>query len=287
MTAAPQVFAATADNFPRLVLENSHKGPVLVYYWSPRAGPCRILQPRLEKLAAEFGGRFLLVLLNTDDFGALARSHGVTSIPTIKVFRRGEVVETLHGAESEAHLREFIGRHVATAATLPHAAALQRFQDGDIAGALRLAAEAALAHPGEPRIPLDIAKLLILQQRPAEAEELLLALPLEIREQPTIRALLAHASVLRAAAEAPPRGELEERVVAHPDDCAAHFQLAALALVDNDYERAIHELLEIEQRDAGFHHGAARRGLLAVFTLLDDGDERVRRARARLAEILH
>src|SRR5512135_358205 len=112
MTHSPYVFDATAENFPRLVLENSGKGPVLVSYWSPRAGPCLMLMPRLVRLATEFGGRFLLVMVNTDELGRLAREHGVTSIPTVKVFRHGRVIDTLHGAESENVLRDFIARHV-------------------------------------------------------------------------------------------------------------------------------------------------------------------------------
>ncbi|GAB4507129.1 MAG: hypothetical protein Tsb0026_01400 [Sulfuricaulis sp.] len=59
MVNSPYVFDVTADNFHKLVLENSDKGPVLVNYWSPRAGPCMMLMPRLIRLATEFGGRLL------------------------------------------------------------------------------------------------------------------------------------------------------------------------------------------------------------------------------------
>jgi len=80
MATTPHVIEGSAELFPPLVLENSERGPVLVYYWSPRAGPCMMLMPRLLKLAGEIGGRFLLVLLNTDEFGQLSRSQGVVSI---------------------------------------------------------------------------------------------------------------------------------------------------------------------------------------------------------------
>ncbi|TAM44546.1 MAG: hypothetical protein EPN55_10465 [Gammaproteobacteria bacterium] len=102
------VFDATPDNFRTLVLANSEKGPVAVNFWSPRAGPCLMLMPRLLKLAKEFGGRFLLVRLNTDEHGRLARDWGVTSIPMTKVFRHGRVVDTLHGAESETSVRALL-----------------------------------------------------------------------------------------------------------------------------------------------------------------------------------
>ncbi len=112
MAEPAYVFDATADNFRTLVLANSDKGPVAVNFWSPRAGPCLMLMPRLLKLAEEFRGRFLLVRLNTDEFGRLARDQGVTSIPTTKLFRHGAVVDTLHGAESEPSLRTFLRKHL-------------------------------------------------------------------------------------------------------------------------------------------------------------------------------
>lgn len=102
------VFDATPDNFRTLVLANSEKGPVAVNFWSPRAGPCLMLMPRLLRLAEESGGRFLLARLNTGEFGRLARDWGVTSIPATKIFRHGKVVDTLHGAESEASVRALL-----------------------------------------------------------------------------------------------------------------------------------------------------------------------------------
>jgi putative thioredoxin len=73
MSKPSHIVEAKAENFRALVLANSDKGPVFLNYWSPWAGPCMMLMPRLVKLAEDFGGRFLLALLDTDDWGALAR----------------------------------------------------------------------------------------------------------------------------------------------------------------------------------------------------------------------
>ena len=73
MNLLPYVFDASRENFDGLVLGNSARGLVLVHFWSPKAGPCMVLMPRLVKLATEYGGKFLLVMLNTDELGALAR----------------------------------------------------------------------------------------------------------------------------------------------------------------------------------------------------------------------
>lgn len=284
MTIPRYVLEGTPENFHALVLENSEKGLVLVNYWSPRAGPCLMLRPRLLKLAEEFGGRFLLVTLDTDRYGRLARDQGVLSIPTTQAFRHGRVVDTLHGAESESVIRQFILKQLARGSQDRHGAAvLEAFQRGDLARAASLAARAALERPEDPRLPLDVAKLLILQGRYAQAEELLKSLPEPLRARAEAARLRAHAGFLRLAQEAPPRATLERRLAADPDDCAARLQLSALLVTADDYENAMEQLVEILRRDPGFADDAARQGLLALFALLGEEDERVRRIRGKAA----
>jgi putative thioredoxin len=283
---SPYVFDASAENFRTLVLENSDKGPVLVNYWSPRAGPCLMLMPRLVRLATEFSGRFLLVMLNTDELGQLARDHGVASIPTIKVFRRGQAVDTLRGAESETVLREFITRHVAREADAKYTAAILAYQRGDLDQAVTQAAEAALAEPDNPHLALDLVKLLILQRRYAQAEGLLESLPAETRELPEVRHLSAHVNLIRSAQDAPPPETLMKVIATDPDDLEARYRLSAVLLTQNEFEMAMTQLLEIIRRDNA-HLQASRDGLLAIFALLGEDDGRVRRYRTLLDKITH
>lgn len=287
MAHSPYIFDATADNFPRLVLENSARGPVLVNYWSPRAGPCMMLMPRLVRLATEFGGRFLLVMLNTDEHGRLAREHGVMSLPTIKFFRHGRAVDTLHGAESEDTLRDFIHKQLADSADTRLRGALAAHARGDTSDAVRLAAEAAMADPLNAAIPMELAKLLVLQGRYAQADDLLQALPDATRDAPALRHLATHVGFLRTARDAPPPEELRRAVDDDPDDLEARYRLSAVYLVASDYEPAMQQLLEIARRDRAFRRDAGHEGLLAIFAMLGDDDERVARYRAQLQETLH
>ena len=281
------VLEASRENFPQLVLGNSDKGPVLAYFWTPKAGPCMMLMPRLVRLATEFGGRFLLVMLNTDELGRLAREHGVNSLPTVKLFRHGNVVDTLHGAVSEAELRAFISKHVAREADGQYAAALQAWQRGDLDQAVIRAAEAALAAPDNPRLAIDLVKLLMLQQRFSQADELMKSMPQEVRQHPEIRNLSAHVGFIRAAGDAPPVATLERAIADNPDDLEARYRLCAIRMTQDDYETAMEQLLEIVRRGHGFRDQAGRNGLLAIFSLLGEDDERVRRYRALLDQSLH
>jgi len=287
MTPARFIFEATAENFPRLVLENSEKGPVLVNFWSPKAGPCMMLMPRLVRLADAYAGRFLLATLNTDQFGALARDRGVTSIPTTKVFRRGIVVDTLHGAESEQRLRQFIDRHVGAASEIPHVDALHAHAQGDIERAIRLAAEAAMANPDDPRIVRDLVKLLITQKRYDQAHSILAALPATLIAHADLATLQAHVELLQSAPSGTSIDTLQRQIADNPEDLAARFTLAAKAVVQNDYDTALNALLETVRRDRQFRNDIGRRAMLAIFEVLGEDDPRLRHYREALVQILH
>lgn len=269
MTAASRyVLDATTETFRNLVLENSDKGPVLVNYWSAKSAPCFMLTPRLVRLAGEYAGRFLLVMVNTDEYRALAKDYGVDSLPMVKVFRHGQVIDTLRGAESEPALRRFVDKHVACSDDTLHIGTPETYRVGDIDKAVSLAAQAALDSPENLSIPIDVAKMLMLQQRYRQAHDLLAALPPALRAEGEIAQLLAHMRFIVSAHAAPEPQDLEAAIARDPGDSEARFQLAALAVTRDDYAAALAQLLEIVRRDRGFLDGAAPVGMQAVLNLL-------------------
>jgi putative thioredoxin len=287
MPLSPYVFDATADNFNRLVLENSHKGPVLVHFWTPKAGPCFILMPRLVKLAAEYGGKFLLVMLNAEELPALAHRFGVNSVPTVKFFRRGEVIHTIHGADPDSSFREVLNRFIAQDADRAHAQGVAAWQSGELQQARRLLAGAAMADPDNLAIPRDLAKILWASGDGEQALRLLDSLPAEARTNQEIAHLHAHLSLAEATRTAPARMELEQRLARQPDDMEARYQLAAVLLAADDFDAAMNELLAIVKMDRGFRQAIGRRSLLALFDLLGSAHPMTVKYRQALAESLN
>jgi putative thioredoxin len=283
MALSPHVFDATAENFQRLVLENSHRGLVLVHFWTPKAGPCMILMPRLVKLATEYGGKFLLVMLNTDELGALARRLGVTSVPTVKFFRRGEVVETVHGAESDKHFRELLDRYILRGSINLHAQGLAALQKQQTDDAKRMLAAAAVDEPGNPAIPRDLAKLLWANGEHEQALHLLESLPMELRTDEELAHLQAHFRLALAAENA--AGDAETRA-ADPEDAEARFQLAALQLARDDMAAALATLDDLDADHPQYRSGLPRQALLALFAMLGSEHPLTRQYRARLAQRL-
>jgi putative thioredoxin len=287
MALSPYVFDASAENFNRLVLENSHKGPVLVHFWTPKAGPCFVLMPRLVKLAGEYGGKFLLVMLKADALPELARRFGVNSVPTVKFFWRGEVAHTIHGADPDSSFRAVLDRFIAGDANRAHALGVAAWQSGKVEQARMLLANAALAEPDNLAIPRDLARLLWAEGDGEQALKLLDSLPFEARMDAAIAPLHAHLSLAETARQAPPLAEIEARIARDPADLAARYQRAALLLAADDFAGAMDELLCIARADRGFRHDVGRTSLLALFDLLGSAHPLTRQYRQALSESLH
>lgn len=278
---SPYVFDATPDNFETLVMGNSMKGLVLVHFWTPKAGPCMILMPRLVRLATEYGGRFLLVMANTDALSRQAHALGVTSVPTVKFILRGQVAHTIHGAEPDSTFHEALGRFLASEQDAARMAALAAHQRGDTAAAIEQLARIAVEHPEDLAVATDLAKLLTLAGRPAEALELLAALPQAARQAAGIAPLLVHLELIDAAENGP--GDAEALLAADPDQHAARLALAARALFDEAPESALAHLLELARTAPDYRQDIGRRALLALFGMLGAEHPLTRRYRAALA----
>lgn len=280
-TLSPFVFDATPENFERLVLGNSMKGLVLVHFWTPKAGPCMILMPRLVQLATVYGGRFLLVMANTDLLSRQAHGLGVTSVPTVKFFLKGQVVHTIHGAEPDSTFHEALGRYLASDQDADRMAALAAHQRGDTDIAIEQLARIAVEHPEDLAVATDLAKLLTLASRPGEALALLAALPLAARQAPSIALLLAHLELIDAASNGP--DDPQALLGVDPTNKEARLTLAARALFDEAPEAALENLLELARSAPDFREDIGRRAMLALFGMLGNEHPLTRQYRAALA----
>ena len=86
--------------------------PVLVDFWATWCGPCRMVGPEVEAVAAEYAGRANVVKINVDEQPELAGRYGIMSIPTIIVFKNGEIAEQVVGAVNRGKLKEMLDRHI-------------------------------------------------------------------------------------------------------------------------------------------------------------------------------
>tara|TARA_B100000929_G_scaffold101103_1_gene79854 strand:- start:271 stop:597 length:327 start_codon:yes stop_codon:yes gene_type:complete len=100
----------TDDTFESEVLSAS--GPVLVDYWAEWCGPCKQIAPMLDEIADEYEGKLTIAKLNVDDNPETPPRYGIRGIPTLMLFKDGEVAGTKVGAVSKGQLAEFVDQHI-------------------------------------------------------------------------------------------------------------------------------------------------------------------------------
>jgi putative thioredoxin len=283
--AAAHSVEVTAANFREVVLEGSKSAPVVIDFWAPWCAPCRALKPILEKLAAEYGGKFTLVTINSDENQELAASMNVRSIPAVKAVVDGELADEFVGALPESQVREFIERILPSPAALALREGHERIAAGEHDDALA-AFDRALELDARNE-PARIGRLeaLVRLGRHDEARTTLEALGPLALEDSNVAALKAELDFgSDPQADVP---TLEQRIGTDPNDLEARLQLARHHAHARAYEPALEQLVEIVRRDRKFGDDAGRKTMVELFNLLGPDHPLVGRYRRLLSAALY
>jgi putative thioredoxin len=271
--------------FQAEVIERSKEMPVLVDFWAPWCGPCRVLKPVLERLAEQYGGKFRLAKINSDENQRLSTEYGVRSIPNVKAFVDGKLADEFLGAQPESAVREFIDGLLPTAEDLLRKEARALVERGDLQGALALLERAAGSERHDDHVLADQAAVLLALGRLDEARAAAARMGPLASQDPEISALLAQLQFADAGSEDLPA--LRRRVAADPADLEVRLRLAKREVAAKNYEAGLEQLLEIIRRDRKWNNDAGRKTMLSVFDLLGGGSELVSKYRRLLAAALN
>ena len=269
-------------DFQQHVLDESKHRPVVVDFWAPWCGPCKSLKPILEKLAAEYGGRFLLAKVNSDDNQALATRYGVRGIPSVKAFVDGAMVDEFSGALPEGEVRAFLDRLIPGPAEELRAQAADLRASGDFPAALQALAEASKIDPKHLGVRLDAAEIMLDLGEADETRRLIASVP----DDADLRVAQLKARLQFMGVEGEDVAALTAQVAANENDLAARLKLANLLVAAGQHEAGMDQLLEIVRRDRSFEDDIGRKTLLSVFDLLGGG-ELVSRYRRQLSSLLY
>ncbi|MGH7951786.1 MAG: thioredoxin TrxA [Limisphaerales bacterium] len=108
--ASPLIITLTQENFEQQVLQSPV--PILVDFWAEWCGPCKMIAPLLDELADEYDGKVKIGKVNSDEQQTIAAKYGIRAIPTLLLFKNGEVVDQIVGARSKRDLKTSLDRVV-------------------------------------------------------------------------------------------------------------------------------------------------------------------------------
>ena len=261
------IIDVTSENFNDAVLRNSHKGPVMVNYWAENAGPCLRLWPVLEKLANDYNGQFLLVNIDTSKEKRLAQDYGVNSVPTVKLFINGEVIDQIHGYDSPDSFKKMLDKYLARESDKALAAAVSEYQNGSKEIAFEQLGKLVFIDPENHRILLTLAKLLMKEQVYDQAYALLAKTPLKNENEEAV-VLMTNALFLSTVQQAAGLDELEKQLEENPDDKDILFNICSQRMMQSNYTEAMDMLLKIIKLDYTWRDGIASLCLRGLFIML-------------------
>jgi putative thioredoxin len=279
------VISATRDNFEQSVIARSSDTLVVVDFWAEWCGPCRLLGPVLERLASEYGGRFLLVKANTEELPDIAAGFGVRSIPAVFALRGGKAVDMFVGVQPEAAIRAWIDRLLPTPAEAKSAEAA-RLESTD-PGAAEAGFRAALElDKGLTFAKIGLARVLAASGRDEEARSLITELNKRGFLEPEAERIQAELALREQAETAGSVPALRAKVAVDPRDYSARLRLAEVLAAAGTYDEALGLCLDLVERDRKSTGEEARKTMLSIFQLLPPESELAADYRRKLSVAL-
>jgi putative thioredoxin len=287
------------DRFRKAVVEPSMTKLVVLDFWAEWCGPCKALTPLLEKVAADYADKgVVLAKINVDEEQFIAAQFQVRSIPTVYAMFQGQPVMDLTPARSESQLRQALDKLLAqlpvqagdeaTAQDITPLLAMgeEVLAGGDGERAVGIFAQIAEIAPESAAAQSGLIRALIAAGHKDEAAEVLAALDPKLSED---SALAQARSALALALDAPEPSELDglrAAVAANPGDMDVELALANGLFASGDRDGAATLLLDMVTRDRTWNEGAARTRLLQIFEAIGLEDPWVAATRRKLSTVL-
>ena len=263
----------TIANFEEEVIAASMSTPVLIDFWAPWCGPCKSLGPILEKVEAEYAGRFKLVKIDSDQEQQLGAAFGIKSIPTCILLMNGQPVDGFTGALPAGKIKEFLDKHLPPAGDLPPEEGPAMETDTSPQDVLEKLKQDVASEPANENARFVLVKLLLASGSEDDAKVAfapVIAQTTLVRRFDSLKRWMDAIDFVATSAHgmgAEPVFDL--KIAANKRDFAARFDKARWLMAQQRWTEALDELLEILMRDKSWNEDLARKTYIAVLDIME------------------
>lgn len=263
------IFEVSQKNFNSTVVLNSYKLPVIVEFMGVWSGPCIQTADTLAKLATELKGQFIFAKVDIDEQPELKEIYTVKNVPTLKVFKDGEVVRTEEGLLKEDELRELLKTYgIYRQSDETRELARQKHINGDTVEAITMLTKAIQEDPTNTRLAMDMVQIFLDINELKQAKSLFNRLPEYDRQSDMGKTLLGQLTFRDLASKTDGKDKLQARVDDNVDDYDAIFDLAICLIAEHNYSPAMNNLFVIFDQNPEYKEGAVKEMIINLSNML-------------------
>lgn len=284
MEASPVIVDVTVENFQSVVGEQSKTTPVLLEFYAEGAEQCASTSALLQKLAAEYAGKFILGRVEVQQNPQIVQQLGIKALPTIKIIFQGQMAGDIEGPAEEQQLRGALDQITMSPMERVREQVDLLVLQGERQQAIKMLREVIAEEPNNFGLHVELCDLLILEGETNDARQILEAIP---QDTVGIEKPRSRLEFLDLAGDLDQLSELQARVSAEPENLRARFELAIRLVVEDRTEEGLDVLLDLMKADREWEDELARKTMIKIFNMLGKGNEIAVAYRRKMFSLLH